>query len=168
MPAPVLNIADATYVSLADMSRQLDSELPSERYGGRIAYLGRPLGAQKLGYNVTVVEPGKRAFPFHSHRANEEMFFVLEGTGEVRIGQERHPIRPGDVIACPAGGPEAAHQIINTGAAELKFLAVSTRLAPEVCHYPDSEKFAVFDGYGPTGFQHVGRASQSLDYWDGE
>lgn len=43
------------------------------------------------------------------------MFFVLQGTGEIRIGESTLPIRPGDVIACPAGGKETAHQIVNTG-----------------------------------------------------
>ncbi|MFX6258424.1 cupin domain-containing protein, partial [Acinetobacter baumannii] len=71
-----------------------------------MAPIGRMLGAQTLGYNLTVIEPGKRVFPFPSHRANEEMFFIVEGTGEVRIGEARHPIGAGDVISCPAGGPE--------------------------------------------------------------
>ena len=48
--------------------------------------------------------PGKRAFPFHNHQVNEEMFFVIAGSGEVRIGAEMFPIRKGDIIACPAGG----------------------------------------------------------------
>jgi uncharacterized cupin superfamily protein len=40
-------------------------------------------------------------------------FFVL-GLGEVRIGSETLITR-GDFVACPPGGPETAHQIINTG-----------------------------------------------------
>lgn len=48
------------------------------------------------------------------------------------------------MIACAVGGPETAHQIVNTSNAELKYLAVSTRLSPEVCDYPDSEKFGVY------------------------
>jgi len=167
MPS-VLNIADARYVEFADISRQFGSELPAERFGGRFAPLGQVLGARKLGYNVTVLPPGKRGFPFHSHRANEEMFFILEGTGELRLGQEVHPVRPGDVIACPPGGPETAHQIVNTGTTELKYLAVSTQLHPDVCHYPDSGKFGVLDGFGPDGFRFIGRPDSQLDYWDGE
>ena len=49
------------------------------------------------------------------------MFFVLHGSGEVRIGEARYPIRAGDIIACPAGGKETAHQIINTGNEELRY-----------------------------------------------
>lgn len=31
---------------------------------------------------------------------NEEMFFVLEGNGELRVGDATHPVRAGDIIAC--------------------------------------------------------------------
>ncbi len=92
------------------------------------------------------------------------MFFVLEGAGEVRIGGETFPIKKGDFIACPPGGPELAHQIVNTSDAELKYLAVSTKESPEIAEYPDSKKFGVMT----EGFRFLGRAGDSLDYWDGE
>jgi uncharacterized cupin superfamily protein len=132
------------------------------------------LGARKLGYNITAVPPGKRAFPLHNHLVNEEMFYILQGSGELRIGTERHPLRAGDIVACPPGGPEVAHQIINTGTEELRYLCVSTRLYPEYVEYPDSGKFATIgerppaaDG-SPRIFRFVGRETQSLDYWEGE
>lgn len=168
MAAPILNIADAKYTELADISRMMGNPLPEERFGGRMGAIGSVLGARQLGCNVTVIAPGKRAFPFHSHRANEEMFFVIEGTGQLRFGAETYPLRAGDVVACPPGGPEVAHQIVNTGAVELKVLAVSTMRQPEVCHYPDSDKFAVLHGMGPDGFRHVGRVKDGVPYWDGE
>lgn len=168
MPKPILNIADASYMDLAELTRKMGSELPQERFGGRTAPLARALGAQKLGYNVTAIAPGRSAYPFHSHRLNEEMFYVIEGTGELRFGSETHALRAGDVIACVPGGAEVAHQIVNTGATEMKVLAVSTMLQPEVCHYPDSGKFGVLDGFGPGGFRYIGRAEDSLDYWEGE
>jgi len=145
----------------------------AERFDGRIGAVGTRIGARKLGYNITAVPPGKRAFPCHNHRVNEEMFFVLEGEGEVRIGGERHPIRKGDFVACPPGGPETAHQIINTGTVELKYLAVSTMQYPEICDYPDSGKFLVAERPRNAdgtigGFRHVGRAESAIDYWDGE
>jgi uncharacterized cupin superfamily protein len=163
-----MNIADAQYVDLGERARSRGSALPEERFGGRIAALAPALGAQRLGYNVTVIAPGKRAFPFHSHRLNEEMFFVIEGSGQLRFGGETYPLRAGDVVACPPGGPERAHQIVNTGSTELKVLAVSTMLRPEVCEYPDSGKFAVLDGMGPDGFRHVGRPQDNIDYWQDE
>lgn len=135
-----------------------------KEFGGKLAWIGPMIGAKKLGYNVTAVEPGKRVFPFHNHRVNEEMFFVLEGVGEVRIGSKTYPIVPGDIIACPPGDAEAAHQIINTGTEELRYLAVSTKESPEIADYPDSGKFGLL----AENARFVGRFDQSLDYWEGE
>ena len=114
----------------------------SKRFASRMALVGAKIGARLLGYNITAVPPGMRAFPLHNHHVNEEMFFILSGSGELRVGEERHPLRAGDFIANPPGGPEVAHQIINTGNEELRYLAVSTLLTPEVVEYPDSGKFA--------------------------
>jgi uncharacterized cupin superfamily protein len=166
---PVLNLAE---VELRPFPAPPPATL-ADRYELRMGPIGPRIGAQKLGYNLTVLAPGKRGFPRHNHRVNEEMFFVLEGTGEVRIGDQRYPIRAGDVIACPPGGPETAHQITNTGASELRYLAVSTKLTPEIAEYPDSGKFGVLaEVPGPDGkpqqLRFLGRFDRSLGYWDDE
>jgi uncharacterized cupin superfamily protein len=143
-------------------------EMPEEvkqRYGGStMGFVGPLIGAEKLGYNITVVPAGKRAFPFHNHAANEEMFFILEGEGEIRLGEEQLPVKKGDIIACPSGtGKEHAHQIINTSKEALKYLAVSTKISPEMAEYPDTGKFGILGD----NFRFVGRAEDSLDYWEG-
>jgi uncharacterized cupin superfamily protein len=168
MHSPILNIADVDMIDLAERARQRGSEMPSARYGGRIGPIGQTIGAQKLGYNLTAIAPGKAAFPKHSHRVNEEMFFVIEGTGELKLGGATYPIRAGDVIACPPGDARTAHQLINTGNDELRFLAVSTMIFPEICEYPDSGKLNAITGMGPDDFRHLARHGESLDYWDGE
>jgi uncharacterized cupin superfamily protein len=174
MTAPILNIDALDFQSWGHGVSIPGAGQAGERYQARIAFAGRHLGAKKLGYNLTVLPPGKSAFPFHCHSVNEELFFVIEGQGELRFGDARHSIRAGDLIACPAGGAETAHQIINTSEADLKFLAVSTRLSPEVCEYPDTGRFgllaempATADGK-PRQLTFVGRAGESLEYWQGE
>jgi len=172
MTKPIINIADV------ELEPRPPAFAPSgsaaERFDAKMGFIGPRIGAQKLGYNITAVPPGKRPFPFHNHRVNEEMVFVLQGAGEIRIGENTYPIRAGDVIACPAGGKETAHQIVNSGAEELRYLAVSTKLSPEIVEYPDSGKFGILaelpagsDGK-PQRFVFVGRESGSLDYWEGE
>lgn len=167
---PIINLVD---IELSPLPAGVaPPESMADRYAPRMGAVGARIGAQKLGYNVTAIAPGTRAFPFHNHRVNEEMFFVLEGEGEVRIGEAVYPIRAGDVIACPAGGPEAAHQIANTGEAELKYLAVSTKMLPEIAEYPDSGKFGILaefpgePGERPRGFRFVSRESESTSYWE--
>ncbi|NUS39147.1 MAG: cupin domain-containing protein [Lysobacter sp.] len=146
----------------------------AQRYDARMGMVGPRIGARLLGYNITAVPPGRRAFPAHNHRINEEMFFILEGRGELRVGADTWPVRAGDIVACPPGGPETAHQLVNTSDAELKYLAVSTKLWPEICEYPDSGKFGVMAEFGrdasgaPQMFRHIGRTGDAHDYWEGE
>jgi len=99
---------------------------------------------------------------------------VLAGTGDVRIGKDVFPIRPGDIIACPPGGPEAAHQIVNTGPEELGYLAARTKQSPEIGDYPETGRFGALaelaanaDGI-PRRLMFMGRQDQSLNYWEGE
>ena len=113
----------------------------------RSVRIGPALGAKSLGYSYDVVPPGKRACPFHSHRGEEEMFLILRGSGLLRYGEETRPVRAGDVICCPAGGPETAHQIVNDSDQELAYLSVSTMLPVEVCEYPDSGKVGAFGSH---------------------
>ena len=161
MDRPILNLDQVELVEQA----------AGERFRGWLGAIGNRIGARKLGYRLTVVPPGKRAWPFHNHHVNEEMFLVLAGTGELRLGEARHPLRAGDVVACPAGDATTAHQIVNTGTDELRYLAVSTMRYPELCEYPDSGKFGVTlprDGDGTASFRHLDREGTGLDYWDGE
>ena len=127
------------------------------------------IGARDLGYNLTVLPPGKAQCPFHNHHGEEEMFFILEGEGELRFGSERYPIRKHDVIACPPGGPEVAHQIINTGSTTMRYLALSTIVEVEACEYPDSQKVLIAAGKrGQRGLRKIVRAESTVDYYDRE
>jgi len=169
---PIININD---LELQPRPPQYAPTGPAaERYHARMAFIGRRIGAQKLGYSLTAIAPGKRAFPYHNHQVNEEMFLILEGEGEVRIGPDTFPIRQGDVIACPPGGKETAHQIVNTGNVELKYLGVSTTLSPDICDYPTNGKVGVLADLFPENGQPrklmmLGRDGQnSVDYWEGE
>ena len=153
-------------------------EWQSHSHGDAFAAKGKGisqfLGAQRLGYRTHLVAPGKKAWPFHHHHANEEMFYILEGRGTLRFGDQCYPLRPGDFIAAPAGGPETAHQIINDGDEDLHYLCVSTMVSPEVVEYPDSGKFSasvtvpIEGGERVSAFRHVGKTAAEVDYWTDE
>ena len=64
------------------------------------------------------VQPGQKTTP-HYHPLTEEIYYLLEGTGRMHIGDEVRDVRPGDAIAIPPG---AVHTIENTGRTTLKFL----------------------------------------------
>ncbi len=172
MAGPIINLDDLEFTAFGHGAPPMPGGgTPRETFEARLGQIGARIGARDIGCNLTVVPPGKRAFLFHNHRVNEEMFVVMAGIGEIRIGDARYPVRAGDVIACPAGGPETAHQIINTSSEELRYLALSTQRAPEVAEYPDSGKFALRTGEGPGGaapMRFIGRALESREYWEGE
>ncbi len=172
-------VADSVTVTRSPVMRSAELEFSRElvhgdRFHAKIAPVSTRLGAKKLGYNVTSVAPGKRAFPFHNHHANEELFFVIQGEGTLRFGEQSYPVAAGDIIGCPPGGREVAHQLINTGTGELRYLAVSTATDTDVFEYPDSGKFGAVGGRPlggrPTDATFAGffDAAQRKDYWDGE
>ncbi len=145
----------------------------SARFGAEIRSLAPGLGLDRLGAMHVTVQPGRRAFPFHNHLANDELFVILEGSGTFRIGRSETPVEAGDVCGAPAGGPDTAHQLINTGDVPLVYLGVSTRADPDVVEYPDSGKFAAMavapaKSFAEAHLRFVGRAADALDYWDGE
>lgn len=161
---PFININDLAY----DSSRQHGDKIEA-----RIAPIATLIGATKLGYNITVVPSGKKAYPYHSHLVNEEMFFILEGEGTLRHADQLWPVKAGDIICCPIG-KDNAHEIVNTGTVDLKYLAVSTMEQPEIGFYPDSNKFGVFAGKAPGqthkdyDFRMIAKNDVGVDYYEGE
>ena len=55
----------------------------------------------------------------HYHPRTEEIYYVLEGRGTMRVGDETRPVGAGDAIAIPPG---TMHQIRNAGSVVLRFL----------------------------------------------
>jgi mannose-6-phosphate isomerase-like protein (cupin superfamily) len=57
-----------------------------------------------VGYSV--IEPGRGA-PLHMHKTTDEVFVVLEGALDMRIGEDRLLVQANHTIAIPAGVPHA-------------------------------------------------------------
>ena len=72
--------------------------------------------------NQTLAEarlPARRSTIAHFHRQTEEIYYIVSGSGAMRVGDEIRDVGPGDAVAIPPG---AMHQITNTGSDPLKFL----------------------------------------------
>ena len=151
--APIVNLGD----------------LPLESYGkgghfaAMLGRVGSTLGNRQIGCTLVVLEPGKRAWPYHLHYGQEEFFVILEGEGTLRYDGDELPVRAGDAILTPPG-PNTAHQIVNTSEKELRYLALSGTQLPEVCFYPDSGKYGAYFGEEEKhGF--IAREESAVDYW---
>ena len=156
---PIINLADVEFDDIED----------NGRYTSRRGLFSEGIGARKLGYNLTELPPGKVQCPFHSHHGEEEMFLILEGEGELRFGDQTYRIRKNDVIACPTGGPDVAHQITNTGITAMRYFSLSTLADVEICEYPDSNKVGNYaDEPGKDGLRKMFRAETAVEYYDRE
>ena len=158
-------IIDGKVINIDQLT--LEPSTQGTKFASAGARIGPMLGAKQLGYSYDVVQAGKTSCPFHSHRAEEEMFFVVSGAGLLRYGAQSRKIRAGDFICCPTGGAETAHQIINDSDAPLAYISVSTMMPAEVCEYPDSQKIGAF-GDGQPRLRHMTMAAENVDYWKGE
>lgn len=159
-------LAELLIRNLHDAPLQREQRPPL--YDSLTARLAAGTAARKLGASVDTVAPGMRSCPYHFHHAQEEMFVILEGSGTLRVAGQMLPLRAGDIAFVPPG-PAFPHQIINTSAAPLKYLSISTRETPEIVEYPDSNKYlATASADGRTLFDALQRPGDALDYWDGE
>ena len=137
-------------------------------FGGKRQRVGGAVGAEKLGYSVFTVPPGKAAFPFHAHHANEEMVYIFEGDGSLRIGTDEIPVAAGMFIAFPPGD-DKPHQLVNTGARELRYLCASTMEFPDITEYPDGKKIGALTcpPGGPT-LRAFFRRGDDVPYYEDE
>tara|TARA_B100001287_G_C22623992_1_gene501556 strand:+ start:32 stop:364 length:333 start_codon:yes stop_codon:yes gene_type:complete len=57
----------------------------------------------------------------HSHSGQEEVYFFIDGKGEMEIDEERFPVEAGDVVCINDG---EFHRVYNTGHLGLYFVCV--------------------------------------------
>jgi uncharacterized cupin superfamily protein len=98
--------------------------------------------------------------PYHSHTAQWEFYIIISGDGTVRDEGGKTEVRAGDAFVFPPG---EAHQIINTGDADLVFYIIADNPVGDTCHYPDSGKWWVW-----FKDKEVVLKGEQADYFDGE
>ena len=152
-PSTIVNVADLDPV-----------ERDGATVGRRVRYPAKEAGSRQTGLRHHEVFPGKLNAPPHCHSAEEEIFVVLDGTGDLLLweekGVEEHAVRRGSIVVRPAG-TGVAHAF-RAGDDGLTLLLYGTRDSNDICFYPRSGK--VFF----TGLGLVVRLGEPVDYWDGE
>ena len=95
--------------------------------------LGTAAGTRKIGLRRIQIEAGKRSTPAHTHSGEEEVFYVLSGSGLSWQGGATYEVAAGDCLVHLIEGP--AHTLI-AGPDGLDVLAFSERTASEACFLP--------------------------------
>jgi uncharacterized cupin superfamily protein len=163
VPAPGERFAGV--VALADVAEQVRARGDTGRLSRA---LGKAAGARLTGLNHVVVTAGMLSCPPHVHAREEEIFVVLDGTGDLLLYEcdngcaappAEHLVRPGSVVVRPAGSGVA--HAFRAGDGDLTLLAYGQSRGDEMVFYPRSRKVR-FRGLGVTGRLEL------CDYWDAE
>ena len=95
-------------------------------------------GSENLGARLWRLPP-KSANTLHKHIRAEEFYFVLEGTGRLRVGEETLTVpKYGGVLV----GPEQLRQVFNDTDAEVLWLIIG---APEELEFLQGSKSTQMD-----------------------
>jgi quercetin dioxygenase-like cupin family protein len=89
-------------------------ELEGEGPGGAVRKVRRALGARAFGFNYFVLGPNAEGREHHHSDANqEEVYFVVRGSGVMRLDGEEVELRPGRFLRvdpattrCPVAGED--------------------------------------------------------------
>jgi len=79
-----------------------------------------PLDTDKIIFNTFFLKP-KQLLPFHKHPATDEMFLIVEGTGEFTVGNEQMTVGNTSSVYGPAG---VFHGVVNSGNKDMIMISV--------------------------------------------
>jgi quercetin dioxygenase-like cupin family protein len=97
-----------------------------EKIGGTTTVTIKATGEETGGsfyLGETVIEPGFPGPPPHRHRRLHDMFYVLDGTLTLRLGDETLELGPGSFVCVPPG---VVHTFSNPGDAPVRLLNFNT------------------------------------------
>jgi uncharacterized cupin superfamily protein/RimJ/RimL family protein N-acetyltransferase len=83
--------------------------------------VGKKLGLKKIGVHIETIPSGRRTSYPHAESEEEEFAFVIEGTPDVWINGDLHPLKPGDFVAFPSG-TGITHTFLNNSNIPVKLL----------------------------------------------
>ena len=97
--------------------------------------------AMTLCLGVVEIEPGHHS-PLHKHRC-EEVYYVVQGTGELESDGRRYPLRPGSAVLNRPGVPYRVH---NTGNETLRLVVVAgIMLVPLLPSWPTPSPYEILE-----------------------
>lgn len=122
---------------------------------------GKIVNSKLLQFDVRMIDPGKFSFPYHFHRASEELFMVISGEATLRTPEGFKEIKSGDIIFFEEG-PTGAHQIYNHQDKSFIYLDVRALEGIDVTEYPDSDKINIAPN------MEIFNNNSKVDYYTGE
>ena len=105
---------------IADLAKIDGRTYPARRRTQNLVGGASPIQAASFSMGFVTLEPRGGQVPWHNQQ-QEEVYFVIEGVGEMCLGDERQTMTAGQAVYIPSG---VFHQLTNTGEQPLKFIYV--------------------------------------------
>lgn len=96
---------------IADLSQIAGRVYPARRRTQNVVGGSSPIQAASFSMGNVTLEPNGGQVPWHNQE-QEEIYFILEGTAEMCLGEERAVLQGGQAVYIPAG---VFHQLTNIG-----------------------------------------------------
>ena len=95
---------------IADLNEMEGRKYPARRWTRNLVGGASPIQCEHFALGYVVLEPGGQV-PWHNQE-QEEVYFVVQGTGEMCLGEERQTVTTGQCAFIPSG---VFHQLTNIG-----------------------------------------------------
>ncbi len=96
---------------IADLALIEGRVYPARRRTQNLVGGASPIQARSFSIGNVTLEPNGGQVPWHDQE-QEEVYFILEGTAEMCLGEERQIIEAGQAVYIP---PRVFHQLTNVG-----------------------------------------------------
>jgi mannose-6-phosphate isomerase-like protein (cupin superfamily) len=117
-------------VIVADLSTIEGRAYPAGRRTQNLVGGASPIRAAGFCMGYVTLDPDGGQVPWHDHD-QEEVYFIVRGTAEACVGEERRIVTTGQALYVP---PRTFHQLTNVGA-EPMFMLYTYSPAGEVAHW---------------------------------
>lgn len=123
--------------------------------------LGKTANSKSLNFDIRILGPGKFSFPYHAHRASEELFMIISGEATLRTPEGFRLLTKGDMVFFEEGA-SSAHQLYNHSEEDCEYLDIRAAHGIDIVDYPDTGKMAILPSF------EVFDQQAKTDYFRGE
>ena len=103
---------------IADLAKIAGRTYPARRRTQNLVGGASPIQATNFSMGHVTLEPNGGQVPWHN-QDQEEIYFVIEGQGEMCLGEERLPLTTGQTVYIPS---QVFHQLTNVGSTPLRMM----------------------------------------------
>lgn len=105
-------------MTIADLAEIPGRTYPARRRTQNLVGGASPIQATNFSLGYVVLEPNGGQVPWHN-QDQEEIYFIIEGAGEMCLGSEKTTVRGGQAVYIPS---RVFHQLTNIGATPMRML----------------------------------------------